>query len=137
MTIWRERGDKQNIAMALVNLGFVACNRAEYQSARSLIDESLVIRQELRDERGIAYALEGFAWLAGAQGQARLAALLFGAANALRQSLRAPLPPADHPYDPPISAARTELGDDAFSAAWAEGRAMTLDEAVREARRRL
>ncbi len=137
LTIYRERGDKQGIAMALVNLGFVACNRAEYQSARSLFDESLVLRQELGDERGIAYALEGFAWLAGAQGQARLAALLFGAANALRQSLRALLPPADRPYDRQISAARAELGDDAFSAAWAEGGAMTLDEAVREARRRL
>jgi len=134
LTIWRERGDKQNMAMALVNLGFVACNRGDYASARSLIDESLVIRQELRDERGIAYALEGFACLAAAQGQARRAAQLFGAAEALREVLQTPLPPADHPYDAPISAARTELGDDAFSTAWHEGRAMTLEDAVREAR---
>ena len=134
LSIWRERGDKQSLAMALVNLGFVACSRSDYRSAWSLFDESLTIRQELGDERGIAYALEGFAWLAIARGQARRAARLFGAADALRQSLQALLPPADRSYETQIDAARAALGDEPFSAAWIEGAAMTVEDALREAR---
>jgi len=136
LAIWRELGDKQNIAMALVNLGFVACNRGVApDSARAFIEESLAIRQELGDKRGIAYALEGFAWLAAQQGQARRAAQLFGAAQALRETLGAPLPPADRPlYDRMVNMAQLRIGEDDFSAAWAEGRAMTLEQAVSRAK---
>jgi len=136
LAIWRDLGDKQNIAMALVNLGFVACSRGEHESARSFIVESLAIRRELGDRRGIAYALEGFACLAAAQGQARRAAHLFGAAEALREALGAPLPPADRPaYDRMISAAQSMIGVDEFSASWAAGRVMTLEQAIGEAQR--
>jgi predicted ATPase/class 3 adenylate cyclase len=136
LSIWRELGDKQNIAMALVNMGFIACSQDDYPSAKAYVAESLAIRQELGDKRGIAYALEGFAWLAAAQGHGARAARLFGAADALRDALGAPLPPADRPnYDRLIGAARSAIGEDQFSAAWSEGRAMTLEQAVREAER--
>ena len=136
LAMWRELGDRQNIAMALVNLGFVACSQEEYQSAAAYVAESLTIRQELEDKRGIAYALEGFAWLAAARGSGARAARLFGAAEVLRDALGARLPPADRPYyDRMIGAARSAIGDDQFSVAWGEGRAMTLEQAVREAER--
>jgi non-specific serine/threonine protein kinase len=136
LAIWRELGDKQNIAMALVNMGFIACSQDDYPSAKAYVAESLAIRQELGDKRGIAYALEGFAWLAAAQGHGARAARLFGAAETLRHALGAPLPPADRPYyDRMIGAARSAVGEDQFSAAWGEGRAMTLEQAVREAER--
>jgi len=136
LAMWRELGDRQNIAMALVNLGFVACSQEEYQSATAYVAESLTIRQELEDKRGIAYALEGFAWLAAARGSGARAARLFGAAEVLRDALGARLPPADRPYyDRMIGAARSAIGDDQFSVAWGEGRAMTLEQAVREAER--
>jgi tetratricopeptide (TPR) repeat protein len=136
LAIWRELGDKQNIAMALVNMGFIACSQDDYPSAKAYVAESLAIRQELGDKRGIAYALEGFAWLAAAQGHGARAARLFGAAETLRAALGAPLPPADRPYyDRMVGTARSAIGEDQFSAAWGEGRAMTLEQAVREAER--
>ena len=62
---------------------------------------------------------------------ARRAALLFGAAATLRATLGAPLPPIDRPvYDRHLAAARTRLGEAGWAAAWAEGRNMSLDQAL-------
>jgi len=59
---------------------------------------------------------------------------LFAAAEALRDAMGVPIPPyGREEYDPHIAALRHALGDDAFAVAWAEGRAMTLEEAVQEA----
>jgi hypothetical protein len=42
--------------------------------------------------------------------------------------------PIDHPrYTQDVAAARAQLDETAFDAAWAEGRAMTLDQAIAEA----
>jgi hypothetical protein len=59
---------------------------------------------------------------------------LFGAAAALRESAGAPVDSrrrAD--YERQVADARTLLEATAFAAAWEEGRAMPLDEAVRVA----
>ena len=59
------------------------------------------------------------------------AARLFGAAEGLRQAMGALLPPVHRAeHDRSVAAVRTALGEGAFAAAWAEGRAMSLDEVV-------
>ena len=55
------------------------------------------------------------------------------ARQSLREAVEAPIPIDEQAdYQKAIAAARA-AGDDAFDQAWAEGRAMTLDEAVRYA----
>jgi hypothetical protein len=59
------------------------------------------------------------------------AARLFGAAAALREAIGAPLPPVEHAaYDRSVAALRAALPEAAFAAAWAEGRRMTVDQAI-------
>jgi hypothetical protein len=59
------------------------------------------------------------------------AARLFGAAEALRAAIGSPIPPIERAeYERAVAASRTALGEAAFAAAWAEGRAMTLERAV-------
>jgi len=83
---------------------------------------------------GIVHALEGVAGLAAAQGDARRAARLYGAAEALREVIRTPLAPFDRTeYDRYVAVARAQLDEAAFSAVWAEGRAMPLEQAIAEA----
>ena len=61
----------------------------------------------------------------------RRAARLWGAAQALREQIGASLPPsAREEYDRDMAAACAVLGDEAFSAAWTEGRRMTKEQAV-------
>jgi hypothetical protein len=76
-------------------------------------------------------ALEGFACLAGAEGEAERAARLWGAAQALHETQGIP---RDTDFlaeaDARISAVRSSMGEEVWEEAWRKGRAMTLDEAV-------
>ncbi len=59
------------------------------------------------------------------------AARLWGAAEALRPSLGAPLPPEPRSYyERSMSAARALLGEGAWKAAFAQGMAMSVEEAA-------
>ena len=79
----------------------------------------------------MAGCLAGLAQVAGAAGDAEGAARLFGAAEALRQAIGAPIhPPESALYESCIEAVRCRLGRQAFEAAWAEGRALSLEQAV-------
>jgi hypothetical protein len=100
--------------------------------ARALYAESLAIQRELGDRRGAALALEGVAAATSASGDPVRAARIWGAAERLRDEVGAPLPLSGRPrYEQFITAARAALGDEvAFDAAWQEGRAMTMEEAI-------
>lgn len=135
LAICRELGDPQNIAVALTNLGFLAFGRGDYPSARARFEEGLAIQQELGDKRRMAYSLEGFAFLAAMRGAPEQAARLLGAAEALRETIGAPLPPVDRPdYDRIVALVRGGLLGDVLKRAWAEGRRMTSEVAVLEAK---
>jgi DNA-binding NarL/FixJ family response regulator len=59
------------------------------------------------------------------------AARLWGAAEILREAARTPLPPVEFAsYERAVAAARTQLGEHAFTQAWAEGRTMTPEQAI-------
>jgi hypothetical protein len=61
-------------------------------------------------------------------------ALLFGTAAALRGAMGAPLPPADRAkHQRQVASTRAALGEEVVAAAWAEGRALPLEEAVASA----
>ena len=109
--------------------------------------QSLTLFDELGDKRGIAGVLEGCAAIAAkkaenATGQTatstrdgeRLtarAARLWGAAEVLREELRAPMPsPERQLYEGYVAAARRTVSEAAFVAAWEEGRALTLERAI-------
>ncbi len=131
LALARELGDKGGIASFLTNLGSVAFYQGDYDAARALHEESLALLRELGDKRGIAECLEGLAALHGAQGQVAQAAKLWGAAEALRETLGVPLPPADRlASERHLAAARARLDPATFAAAWAEGRALLLEEVI-------
>ena len=65
-----------------------------------------------------------------AQGQPERAVRLYAAAEALREAIRLPAAPADRCDYEAIPAARATLGEEAFAAAWAAGRAMSPEQAT-------
>src|SRR5262245_65430993 len=79
-------------------------------------------------------ALEGLAGVAVTQGLAEQGARLFGASEALRESMGWPLPPVSRAdYERDVAAARAQLDEAAFAEEWAAGRALTLEQAIAEA----
>ncbi len=78
----------------------------------------------------MADCLAGPAEVAGTQGQWHRAARLFGATEALCERLQVPAPVIyRRAYDQAISTVRAQL-DEALAAAWAEGRALALEQAI-------
>ncbi len=66
-----------------------------------------------------------------AQGQALDAARLLGAAEELREALGAPRPPNEREeQEQRVTRARSGAEPEEFEKAWAEGRSMTLDQAL-------
>jgi predicted ATPase len=110
--------------------------------ASSHLVESLILLRDLGDRWQAALALDVFAGLIAAQGHrredaqphGRLAARIFGAVEALREMIGAPLLSIyRYHYQRGVDAARGLLDQATFAAAWREGRAMSLEQAVAEA----
>jgi hypothetical protein len=82
----------------------------------------------------IRRCLRGLAGVAAARGQSERAARLWGAAEALRDSMRPDTPTDLQPLEEcDLAAARCALGEAAFAAAWAKGRALPLEQVVADA----
>jgi hypothetical protein len=82
----------------------------------------------------IAQALENLALTIAATGEGARAAYLLGAAAALRETVGAPPHPRGQAgMERTTASAQAALGEEAWAAAFAAGRALTLEEAVAEA----
>jgi hypothetical protein len=126
LTLYRKMEHREGTAEALALLGKVEAARGDYAGARVLYDESLGMAKEIGDQELIATGLTGLARVVAAQGEPAWAVRLWGNAEALREAIGAPLQPVEHTdYAQAVAAARHHLGDNAFVAAWAQGRTMT------------
>jgi len=79
----------------------------------------------------LAWCLAGLAGAAVLDQEPKRAAWLWGAAETLRQSIGAREAPASHAtHERLMAAARAHLGEAAFAAAWADGQALTTEQAI-------
>ena len=75
--------------------------------------------------------LSAYVILASAQRKPDKAARLGGAMEKQIPSIRLEMSPAERAeYDTAVAATRAALGEEAFAAAWAEGQAMTMEQAI-------
>lgn len=131
LTIRRQLGDKAGLAFSLNTLADVVLDEGDYTAAPPLLAESLTLNRELGDQTAIAYLVEDYGGLAAAQAQPVRALRLAGFAAALRETIGAPLPPAEQErVDRMLAPARQVLTATAATAAWAEGQAMSVQAAI-------
>ncbi len=127
----REVGDNEIVASCLMNLGAVAVAQGEPARATALYQESLLLHRTMGSIEHVGESLEGLAGAVGGLAQPQRAARLFGAASTARTVLGTPRPPAEGAaYDRHVAAVRVALGEEEFARAWAEGQAMTLEQAI-------
>ena len=127
----RQAGEKWCVGHSLYNLGLVLLAQGNHAAAAQPLREGLAHCCELKYHLGIGLALDGLAGVAAMQGESRRAVRLLGAGAALRETLGAAMPPAFRTtYDQIMGAARLPMDPPAFEQAWAEGQALTLEEAV-------
>jgi predicted ATPase/transcriptional regulator with XRE-family HTH domain len=133
----RRTGADHPAGFALDGLADVARLRGDRAGAERLGREQLLVWQRLSAPIHIVGSLEGLARTAAAIGeeaQAERAARLLGASAALREQMGAPLLSQGRAdIEQAAVQARTTLGEDAWEAAFAAGRALSLEEATAEA----
>jgi predicted ATPase/class 3 adenylate cyclase len=127
----REQEHRFYLAEVLYTLGWVALLQSNYQRAKSLYEESLLLCLEVGDKVAVPGCLEALACAAAAQGEAERVAKLFGSAQTQRKATGHHEASAEQALrEPYLSVARSKLDETSWQEAWAEGRAMTLDEVI-------
>lgn len=124
------------LAAALTSRARVKVARAELDAAEGDAYDALDLAARVKGDFLIPFALDCLAIVAAAVGNHLPAARLFGAAQSARQHMGLVPFKVLHDEDEARRAAvRDALGQDEFDAAWAEGAALSIDEAIAYAQR--
>jgi non-specific serine/threonine protein kinase len=130
----RELDDEETIATGHLILGLAANLQGDPERAKGLLKDSLASYVKLERKGiarvGLAESLEGLAAVAGALGQHLRATRLWGAVEAMRTVSRPWSSTERMLHEPLLAAARSRLDEATWEAAFSEGKAMTLEEAV-------
>jgi predicted ATPase/transcriptional regulator with XRE-family HTH domain len=131
LQLYEDLGDLRGSTHALLTLGLVAYRQRDWALASERYRRALQLSRSMGMLQGVAACLEGLAEVAATSDEFPRAARLWGAAAAVREASGAAVTSdARLTQATSIARARTALGEERFAALWAEGEAMTLDEAV-------
>ena len=121
---------------ALTARARVAIAQGEPDQAERDIHDALASAAEVEAYLFIPDTLECLGTLTGEAGSHREAARLFGAAHAIRQRMGAVrFKVYDASYEASVAALRDAMGENDFESAWAEGAALSTEEAIAYAQR--
>jgi DNA-binding CsgD family transcriptional regulator len=129
----RESRFPARIAAPLVTLGQAVASLGERPRAVDAYRESLQISREFGYAIGVAEALAGLADVAAAAGDPRQAVRLLGAVAEIAETQGVPRLPHETLLRRAVAAARAALDEPTFAVAWAEGRTLTIEQAMAEA----
>lgn len=131
LAISERLGDERGIASALNELGEVAFLQGRLDEARALEGASLTMARRIDDKKLTAITLGALAGIAVAQGRPTRGLRLAAVSAALNEAAGQRHSPAWHALlDHWLEPARRALSPEASALALAEGRAMSLDEAI-------
>jgi predicted ATPase/class 3 adenylate cyclase/DNA-binding CsgD family transcriptional regulator len=134
----------ENVAMtpgwqrvpALTIRAYIAMAQGEPGQAERDAHEALTIADRLKGYLHVDDAVECLARVAADDGNHQYAARLLGAAEAMRQRMtHSRFPMHQAAYDTVVTTTREALGQNGFDAAWAEGAALSTEEAIAYAQR--
>jgi tetratricopeptide (TPR) repeat protein len=131
LNIGRETGDKLREVVMLGYLGLLALREGNAEQAQAIYQQSLSLSEVIGYKVGIVEALAGLAEVAECLGQLKRGARLFSAADAFYDMHGFVL----HTiymleYERSRARVREQLDRATFDTLWAEGRAMSLKEAI-------
>jgi hypothetical protein len=112
-------------------IGHVERHTGNLRQAKAIYQETIKGWQEIGNRPAIAHQLECFGFLAIGEEEPQRAIKLFGAAEALRERVQSPR--VEHEqveYDQSVAQIRSMLAETEFNALWAEGCAMTMEQAI-------
>ncbi|GHO56240.1 transcriptional regulator [Ktedonobacter robiniae] len=131
LVLFQEMKLQYGTTLSLYASAQVAEASGNHMASQALYEQGIVLARKSGNKYTVILGLEGLAAAVAVQGKYAWAAHLWGAAEARREMVGAPLPPIERdPYNRAVTAARTRLGEQAFASAWAQGRTMELQQAL-------
>ena len=126
LALYREMESPSGEVLVLSSIGQIDQALGDVTQAVKDFQDALRIAHELGDKRRMAFSLEGLAE-AWAESDPARGARILGAAHALREAIRSPLPPGEQAgYTAMLNRTQSALGETVFRAAWQEGSQFTF-----------
>jgi tetratricopeptide (TPR) repeat protein len=130
LAIFRELGGEDHIGWALYNLALCHVFTGRHEEAAQVATESLIVSRKAGNVSHLSWGLVLAAALIGRRGDQEFAARILGATDALGERIGLVLSGAEAElHDETVAKVQQALGP-RYEAAFADGRAMSLDDAV-------
>jgi predicted ATPase/class 3 adenylate cyclase len=134
--IANEFGNKRIVYSSQSELAHVLREHGEINEPLNIYRELLPKWKDLGHRAAVAHELECIGFIFSKKGNTQRAAQLLGAAEVLRAAIDSSMTPMERAeYEQEISALHSRMNDVDFEKAWNEGRAMTMDGAIENARK--
>jgi non-specific serine/threonine protein kinase len=131
LALSQDRGELWMRGYLLTFLAQATWRQGHQVHAEALAREAATCKLMIDDRHGLAMVLETLAWMATECGRHGRAATLLGCAEQVRGQIAVTLMDVYRPqHDRSVTATVHAIGEKAFDAAFARGRAMTIDEGV-------
>ena len=122
------------ILLAKSDLAHLERNVGNYRRALELYRETITAFRDVGQRGAVAHQLECFAFIAIAQNQFDRGVRLLGAAEAWRERGGTPMTPEELvSHQKQVAAAGERMDSELFDKTWAEGRALTMEQAIQYA----
>ena len=134
IAVFRTVPEAHQVALPLVCLARLEAVEGNFDRSHGLTLDALQTFRSRGTPMDRTHCIESVAYVDAVSDRSERAARLFGAAQASRERIELPIWPAWRTwYDEGVARARAACGDAVFEAAWAQGRALSLDEAFAHA----
>jgi predicted ATPase len=130
--VFIELRDRHRVNMAYSEIAHVERQQGHVKQAKLNYRKTLLEWQRLGHRAAIAHQFECLAFIAKAEENELRAAKLFGAAEVLREVNELPMTPFERvEYEREVNDLRLNMDEGTFAKAWTEGRAMSMEQAIR------
>jgi hypothetical protein len=131
LPIFRDMGDRHRVNMVQSELAHIDRAEGHYEIATQMYQETIVVWQRLGHRAAIAHQLECLAFIAKVHENTERAAILFGAAETLREQINIQMTVMERAeYDREVADLQAGMDEKDFSMAWAKGHVMSMEEAI-------
>ena len=131
LMVAQQTGETRQICHVFHNLAWLSLRRGNYERAGDAAYLSLDLALKMNNRLLILLSLTTLSGALASKRQSHRAVRLLGASEAALEEMGAFYQPIDQPeIDRVIASVRTQLDAAVFQTTWAEGRAMTLEQAV-------
>jgi tetratricopeptide (TPR) repeat protein len=128
---FQELGSNRNVSMAKSDLAHLLRYEGKFPEAMLAYRETIREWQQMGHRPAVAHQLESIAFIAKALEQVEISTQLLGAAERLREIIEINMTAQERiEYDKEVADLKANMDEKEFTSLWAEGKSMTMEQAI-------